>query len=206
MGRALKLHSNPRRPAENRIQAWAPSFNRAVLFETNEHSWHGFPTRDRPAGELAPVHGTFYVHRPLPARFREGYTLTEADEEELLFQMDRRDRWIQKCQRTELDKAGELARQGAYIQELLARVRAPLAGYVLQDGGSQGLYADGWVAPQVEIRVRPLQPVRGFGTFAAGVPNPRPLKSRPPGRPRRRPQPGLRAHRSPSRALISNAQ
>ena len=91
MGRALKLHSNPRRPAENRIQAWAPSFNRAVLFETNEHSWHGFPTRDRPAGELAPVHGTFYVHRPLPARFREGYTLTEADEEELLFQMDRRD-------------------------------------------------------------------------------------------------------------------
>jgi hypothetical protein len=182
-GGALEIHSNPRQPAENRIQTWAPSFNRAVLFETNEHSWHGFPkielpeaerhrsrksisiylyTRDRPAGEIAPVHGTFYVHRPLPARFRQGYTLTDADEKELLFQVDRRDKWIEKYQRMELDKGGELARQAAYIQDLLARVRAPLTGYVLQDGRSQGLYADGWAAPRVEFTVRPLQPVRGL--------------------------------------------
>jgi hypothetical protein len=182
-GGALELHSNPRRPAENSIQAWAPSFNRAVLFETHEHSWHGFPkielpeaerhrsrksisiylyTRDRPAGEIAPVHGTFYVHRPLPARFREGYTLTDADEKELLFQVDRRDKWIEKYQRMELDKGAELARQATYIQDLLARVRAPLTGYVLQDGPSQGLYADGWAAPQLEFKVRPLQPVRSL--------------------------------------------
>lgn len=96
-GGSIEIHSNPRRPAENRIQSWAPLFNRAVLFETNEHSWHGFPkiqlpeaerhrsrksisiylyTRDRPAYEIAPVHGTFYVHRPLDPRFREGRTLT----------------------------------------------------------------------------------------------------------------------------------
>ena len=59
-----------------------------MLFETNEYSWHGFPrialpedkrhlsrksisiylyTKDRPEGEIAPSHGTFYVQRPLPA-------------------------------------------------------------------------------------------------------------------------------------------
>ena len=182
-GGSLEIHSNPRRPAENRIRSWAPSFNRAALFETNEHSWHGFPkielpaqerhrsrksisvylyTRQRPAHEIAPVHGTFYVHRPLPARFRQGYTLTDADEKELLFQVDRRDKWIEKYQQMELDKGGELARQAAYIQELLARVCAPLTGYVLQDGASKGLYADGWAAPQAQFTIRPLQPVLGL--------------------------------------------
>jgi hypothetical protein len=182
-GGALEIHSNPRRPAENRIKSWAPSFNRAVLFETNEHSWHGFPkielpaqerhssrksisiylyTRERPAGEIAPVHGTFYVHRPLPGRFREGYTLTDADEKELLFQVDRRDKWIEKYQRMELDKGAEAARQAAYIEDILARMRAPLTGYILQEGDSRGLYADGWASPQVEFTVRPLQPVRGL--------------------------------------------
>ena len=182
-GGSLEIHSNPRRPAENRIQAWAPLFNRAVLFETNEHSWHGFPkielppeerhrsrksisiylyTRERPAHEIAPLHGTFYVHRPLAARFRQGCTLTEADEKELLFQVDRRDKWIEKYQQMELDKGGELARQAAYTRELLARVRAPLTGYVLQDGCSEGLYADGWTAPRVQFAIRPLKPVLGL--------------------------------------------
>ena len=183
-GGSLEIHSNPRRPAENRIQAWAPSFNRAVLFETNEHSWHGFPrielppeerhrsrksisiylyTRERPAGEMAPVHGTFYVHRPLDARFRQGRTLTEADEKELLFQVDRRDKWIEKYQQMELDMGAELAEKAAYITELLARVRAPLTGYVMQEGRSEGLYADGWAATRVQFTVRPLQPVAGLG-------------------------------------------
>jgi hypothetical protein len=183
-GGSLEIHSNPRRPAENQIRAWEPLFNRAVLFETNEHSWHGFPkielpdaerhrsrksisiylyTHERPAHEIAPVHGTFYVHRPLPERFRAGRTLTAADEKELLFQVDRRDKWIEKYQQMELDKGAELARQGAYIRELLSRVRAPMTGFALQEGCSEGLYGDGWAAPRVEFTVRPLQPVTGLG-------------------------------------------
>jgi Rps23 Pro-64 3,4-dihydroxylase Tpa1-like proline 4-hydroxylase len=79
-GGALEIHSNPRRPQENQIESFDPLFNRAVMFETNEYSWHGFPkidlpadkrhlsrkslsiylyTKDRPAEEIAPMHATF---------------------------------------------------------------------------------------------------------------------------------------------------
>jgi hypothetical protein len=182
-GGSLEIHSNPRRPLQNQIQSYEPVFNRAVLFETNEYSWHGFPkiklpeeerhrsrksisiylyTRERPAEEIAPPHGTFYVHRPLDQRFRQGYTLTEADEKDLQFQVDRRDKWIEKYQALELDKGRDLQQKAAYILDLLARVRAPLTGYALQEGTSTGLYADGWVADDVRFTVRPLRPVTGL--------------------------------------------
>lgn len=179
-GGSLEIHSNPRRPRENRIRSYEPSFNRAVLFETNEYSWHGFPkidlpecerhrsrksisiylyTRERPAEEIAPPHGTFYVNRPLDQRFRAGRTLTEADAKDLLFQIDRRDKWIETYQKMELDKSREVEAKGAYIRELLSGVRAPLTGYVLQEGAASGLYADGWVANRVHLVLRPVMPV-----------------------------------------------
>jgi hypothetical protein len=179
-GGSLEIHSNPRKPAENRIRSYEPLFNRAVLFETNEYSWHGFPkidlpeaerrrsrksisiylyTRERPPDEIAPPHGTFYVHRPLEKRYREGYTLTAADQEELLFQTDRRDKWIEKYQAMELDQSRELQQKNAYIRDLLARVRAPITGYALQTGTSKGLYADGWAACEVRFTLKTLAPV-----------------------------------------------
>ena len=95
-GGSIELHSDPRRPDGNRITSFTPAFNRAVIFETNERSWHGFPriilpedkrhlsrkslsiylyTRTRPAHEIVPEHGTFYVQRPLPSRYHPGLEL-----------------------------------------------------------------------------------------------------------------------------------
>src|ERR1039457_5874506 len=96
-GGAIEIHSNPWDHEGNRIRAFDPLFNRCVMFETNEHSWHGFPkinlppdkrhltrksisiylyTKERPPQEIAPLHGTFYVQRPLPPEIREGHTLS----------------------------------------------------------------------------------------------------------------------------------
>ncbi len=182
-GGSIEIHSNPRRPAENRIQSYEPLFNRAVFFETNEYSWHGFPrielpeaerhrsrksisiylyTRERPREEIAPAHGTFYVHRPLPPHLRAGHTLTDADMKDLLFQVDRRDKWIEHYQAMELEKGRELARLAAYTAGVLSLVRAPLTGYVLQQGTSRGIFPDLWLAPEAALTVAPQRPVTGL--------------------------------------------
>jgi hypothetical protein len=98
-GGNLELYNDPYRdvkPAE-RI---APLFNRCVIFETTENSWHGFDrislpadhadvsrkslalyfySTARPAEEIAGKHTTHYVNRQLPEHLVDGYALKNAD-------------------------------------------------------------------------------------------------------------------------------
>jgi hypothetical protein len=179
-GGGLEIHSNPRRPDENRISTCEPLFNRAVLFETNEYSWHGFPkidlpedkrhlsrksisiylyTKERPAGEIAPKHATFYVQRPLPARFAPGHVLSAEDVLELQRLLVRRDHWIELYQRMELDSNRTIVELHRHIRSLDSGTRAPLTGYVLQQGCTSGLYADLWASSSLKVRIAPLMPV-----------------------------------------------
>jgi Rps23 Pro-64 3,4-dihydroxylase Tpa1-like proline 4-hydroxylase len=179
-GGALEIHSNPRRPQENQIESFDPLFNRAVMFETNEYSWHGFPkidlpedkrhlsrkslsiylyTKDRPAEEIAPMHATFYVQRPLPKHIAAGRTLSEQDVTDLALLLRRRDDWIEFYHRLELEKNRELAKMRAAVAHLMTGTRAPLTGYILQSGAPTGLYTDGWASSHVQVLVRPLMTV-----------------------------------------------
>lgn len=122
-GGRLELHSDPRSP-DNRIEHIVPAYNRAVLFETTEWSWHGFDrvslpenrrelsrrsialyfyTAERPSEELAPSHSTIYVDRPLPERFRAGHQLSEQDVQELKVLLARRDQHNQRLYRELID-------------------------------------------------------------------------------------------------------
>lgn len=182
-GGALEIHSNPRRPEENQIRSYAPLFNRCVMFETNEYSWHGFPrinlpedkrhlsrksisiylyTKTRPTEEIAPLHATFYVQRPLPDRFTTGHTLTAEDVDELRTLVIRRDRWIELYQNMELQKSREIADASAALSSLREQIPTPLTGYVLQTGPAEGLYGDGWASSRVRIEVKPVKPVSRF--------------------------------------------
>jgi 2OG-Fe(II) oxygenase superfamily len=179
-GGAIEIHSNPRDPAVNRIRAYDPLFNRCVMFETNEYSWHGFPkinlppdkrhlsrksisiylyTKERPAEEIVPVHGTFYIQRPFPDYIQAGRALTAEDVEELKKLLVRRDDWIASYHKMEVEKNREIAAKNHAVQDLMKRVHAPLTGYVLQSGSAAGIYADGWVASHAEIAIQPLAPV-----------------------------------------------
>lgn len=103
-GGTLELHRDPYDPETDQVVSVVPLFNRCVIFETTEHSWHGFPrielpadkanlsrksvalyfyTRERPGAQTALAHSTIYVDRPLPVHLQPGRVLTERDCSEL---------------------------------------------------------------------------------------------------------------------------
>lgn len=118
-GGSLQLHSDPRAD-DNKTTLVTPLFNRAVIFETTEWSWHGFSriglpddrkqisrrsialyfyTKERPQEELADTHSTIYVDRPLPDRFFDGRRLDDHDVQTLRVLLKRRDMHIQRLYR-----------------------------------------------------------------------------------------------------------
>jgi len=128
-GGAIELHSNPQSPSADEIASFLPLFNRAVIFETNEYSWHGFRrialpadkkalsrksfsiylyTKDRPADEVVAPHTTFYLPQPLPEHIRVGHTLTESDVRELDIRMQGRDGLLSMYQKLLIEKEQRL--------------------------------------------------------------------------------------------------
>jgi len=143
-GGDLELHSDPR-SADDRIIRIAPLFNRAVIFETTENSWHGFRrialpperqaqtrksvalyfyTRERPADELAPTHSTIYVDQPLPAHLGAGYRLEQADIDEIGTLYERRAQHIERLYADITRLTGEVEEaQRAIFAGRLGRLR-----------------------------------------------------------------------------------
>jgi len=136
-GGSLELHSDPR-AANDRITTITPLYNRAVIFETTEWSWHAFPrialppgrqaltrksialyfyTKERPADELADTHSTIYVDRPLPERYEAGLTLSAADVEELRVLLARRDQHNQRLYRDVTSLTMQLEQAQAALQQ-----------------------------------------------------------------------------------------
>lgn len=113
-GGSLELHSNPY--GDDKIVDVLPKRNRGVLFETSDHSWHGFRkidqkidasisrksvaiylyTIDPPAHDNGKIHSTIYVDRPMPGHFIEGHVLSKSDIDSLEFLLDRRDQHIRR--------------------------------------------------------------------------------------------------------------
>lgn len=138
-GGAIQLHSDPRDWVHDQVKTFNCNFNRCLMFETNEHSWHGFEqirlpaekhgltrkcisiylyTRERPAEEIVPVHGTFYVQRSLPGHYVAGHRLVAADLTELRQLVTQRDDWIAFYQRLERNLGDETRALRAYAGDL----------------------------------------------------------------------------------------
>lgn len=136
-GGALALY---RDPAQDPVPAhvFAPLFNRCVVFETHEHSWHGFDrialppdhagtsrrslafyfyTRaEKNAPAETPAHSTVYVTRPLPAHLHAGHVLTESD--------------MAALRDVVADKDGRIAIQYDEIARLMTLARAHERGLI----------------------------------------------------------------------------
>ncbi len=131
-GGSLQLHRDPYLdPREDDIITITPLLNRCVIFETNEHSWHGFEriqlplerkelsrksfalyfyTDSRPAKETAEEHSTVYVERHLPLRFVPGMRLEPEELQEIRLLLARRDQHLKRLYRNIHRLYGELNR------------------------------------------------------------------------------------------------
>ena len=97
-GGSLELHSNPWEPWDDHAKTVPTKFNHAVIFETSEHSWHGFPriqlpedrrnltrksfaiylyTKDRPRTKRQLRIRPIYVPFGMPDELQPGSVLTE---------------------------------------------------------------------------------------------------------------------------------
>lgn len=117
-GGAIQLHRDPYKPpAEDEIVTITPAFNRCVIFETNEYSWHGFRridlpenkrhlsrksfalyyyTDSRPVEETGPEHSTIYVEEHLPEHFVAGMQLGEGDLQQIRNLLASRDQHLKR--------------------------------------------------------------------------------------------------------------
>lgn len=112
-GGSIQLHKDPYLPPDqDQVVSISPQFNRCVIFETNEYSWHGFPrinlpedkrslsrrsfalyyyTDTRPEEETGPEHSTIYVDGHLPEEYRAGMMLEEQHLQDLRALLESRD-------------------------------------------------------------------------------------------------------------------
>lgn len=131
-GGCLQLHRNPwAPPSEDEIQTVVPRANRAVIFETTENSWHGFPridlpenadgltrrtiavyfyTTERPAEQTVPEHGTYYVPSPFPEHVVAGRPLEKSQVDELRERFERRNQQIRYLWERERELREQLER------------------------------------------------------------------------------------------------
>ena len=143
-GGSFEIHDDPR-ASGNQIKLITPIFNRCVIFETTETSWHGFSriclpesskhlsrrsialyfyTHERPLDELADTHSTVYVERNLPDHFVAGKTLDETDVEELKMLLKRRDQHNERLYGEVIGLSAELEdARSALLPGYLGRLR-----------------------------------------------------------------------------------
>lgn len=139
-GGCIELHRDAWDRSPNRqFVSYPPMKNHAVLFETNEHSWHGFReirlpadkrhlsrksltvyyySATRPAEECAPHHSTIYVPDWIPETIRAGEVLTPAAYAELEQVMTRRDHYLQRLYARESLLQDRYARALRYLRPI----------------------------------------------------------------------------------------
>lgn len=182
-GGCLDLHSDPWDSTVDVVKRVLPAFNRCVVFETNEISWHGFEaidlpeserhrsrrsiaiylyTRERDPNETAPSHGTIYVPPGLPKQLQPGYTLDDRDYLELRRRFAQLKGQLKFLYRRELEESKLLASVTTALAEARAAVAFPLQGYCVQDGTVRGYWPDGWAERELAAGFKLGRACRGL--------------------------------------------
>tara|TARA_A100001037_G_scaffold306597_1_gene353093 strand:+ start:16542 stop:17795 length:1254 start_codon:yes stop_codon:yes gene_type:complete len=175
-GGNLELHSNPWEPDTDQVETVVPIKNRLVIFETNEYSWHGFHsvndsipdntsrksfaiylyTKDRPAEEIAPPHGTTYVPELPIEKYVSGYTINDSDAEAL----KNMQRSCLHMTKGLYEKEHRLSHQNQIkdnaLENYKKNMRLPIIGFARQLGSVSGFYAELLMEKKCSLKLESL--------------------------------------------------
>jgi len=158
-----------------------PLFNRAVIFETTERSWHGFDTihlpddrkelsrksfaiylytKQRPSAETAAPHATVYVPEGMPATLVEGSTLSATDIDDLRARFTALRGQLKFLYEREKHFEQQIAAAEGALEQAMQALRVPLQGYATQASAPRGLWPDGWVGADFQFELIPTRKTR----------------------------------------------
>lgn len=145
----IAFHTDPWDLKNDRTTSVEPVFNRCVIFETTEKSWHSVRpvnlpedkrhlsrksftiylyTDDRPEEETAPDHGTVYVQTGLPEHIREGRVITAQDMADIDANLHRRQEYLRAMYKREYEFSRAIRSLQTEISRLkLNQAKAQLA-------------------------------------------------------------------------------
>lgn len=161
----------------------APLFNRAVIFETTERSWHGFSsihlpadkkdlsrksfaiylyTKERPPEETAASHATVYVPEGMPADLIPGVTLDAERVADLRGRFERMFGQLKFLYEREKHFAGQIVAMEGALTQARDALRVPLQGYAAQAAPPQGMWPDRWIGKEFCVSFTPQRKARGI--------------------------------------------
>lgn len=182
-GGNLELHTNPNDPLNNEVRSFTPIFNRAVLMETTEKSWHGFPrinipstskvnsrkslalyfySKSRPADEVHGGHGTYYIHRLPPQEFAVGATVSQNCFDDINHIIAKRDSFLALYQEREKESATRLEEVINYNSYLLSKIRLPIIGMASQLEAAEGFFPEGFIGLDMSVKVQARSKIKGL--------------------------------------------
>lgn len=190
-GGDLELHKDPWKPESDQWISY-PSFgNNAVIFETNEISWHGFNeitlpenkrhlsrksltvyyySKERPAEETGRKHMTIYVPRPISPSIKPGETLAENEFLALKKNLVKRNQFLAALYNREMDLLEIIDNQQHMLHLHAEAFRVPVLGYVAQVGKVSGLLPSFVVTDVMTVDMVPARPITSM-TLEGYVPD-----------------------------------
>lgn len=175
------LHTNPYDIYNDQVTEIIPLFNRCIIFETNEISWHSVKpvdlpinrrlstsrksftiymyTNERSKEETAPSHGTVYIQDALPNHLRPGYTLSEEDLNQLRDNFQRRNLYLKNLYKREYRFSQAIDELQAELTSVESRVSVPIVGPVKHISTRVSTFSDGWVGSELIFKMLILRPI-----------------------------------------------
>ena len=179
-GGTLDLHKNAWDSADDEKISIVPGLGTCVIFETSEHSWHGFDkirlpegkkhlsrksfaiymyTQTRPVDQIYPKHATIYVQKGMEPHIQAGYTMSEDDIQGIKDNFHTRNLYLQSLYGRETKFINTISVLNRQLTVYQNNYRLLMFGYVQQIALDPVPYPDGWIRKSITLKLRALKSV-----------------------------------------------